>query len=234
MEENSNLTAERSLEIITKQLEQSRKSVSKTTGQSLYIAGLWTMGIAIFGVILDLLVIPHGHGADVDVIFWLVVPISIWLVMRKYQRCENAPTSLVGTLVLKTWTAFAIITFVITLAGMIWNVVILIHSISTDNIAAYLAHRAAIAPIFILLMGMAVAISGYILKNKRLVRFGIIASLTIAVCNMVGIGQFIVARFVSSPETMVRVTSIFPNLYILLFTVFGLTIPGYMLKKQSL
>lgn len=231
MEENSNLTAERSLEIITKQLEQSRKSVSKTTGQSLYIAGLWTMGIAIFGVILDLLVIPHG--ADVDVIFWLVVPISIWLVMRKYQRCENAPTSLVGTLVLKTWTTFAIITFVITLAGMIWNV-ILIHSISTDNIAAYLAHRAAIAPIFILLMGMAVAISGYILKNKRLVRFGIIASLTIAVCNMVGIGQFIVARFVSSPETMVRVTSIFPNLYILLFTVFGLTIPGYMLKKQSL
>ena len=231
MEENSNLTAERSLEIITKQLEQSRKAVSKTTGQSLYIAGLWTMGIAIFGVILDLLVIPHG--ADVDVIFWLVVPISIWLVMRKYQRCENAPTSLVGTLVLKTWTTFAIITFVITLAGMIWNV-ILIHSISTDNIAAYLAHRAAIAPIFILLMGMAVAISGYILKNKRLVRFGIIASLTIAVCNMVGIGQFIVAPFVSSPETMVRVTSIFPNLYILLFTVFGLTIPGYMLKKQSL
>ena len=231
MEEHSNLTAERSLEIITKQLEQSRKAVSKTTGQSLYIAGLWTMGIAIFGVILDLLVIPHG--ADVDVIFWLVVPISIWLVMRKYQRCENAPTSLVGTLVLKTWTTFAIITFVITLAGMIWNV-ILIHSISTDNIAAYLAHRAAIAPIFILLMGMAVAISGYILKNKRLVRFGIIASLTIAVCNMVGIGQFLVARFVSSPETMVRVTSIFPNLYILLFTVFGLTIPGYMLKKQSL
>ena len=231
MEENNNLTAERSLEIITKQLEQSRKAVSKTTGQSLYIAGLWTMGIAIFGVILDLLVMPHG--ADVDVIFWLVVPISIWLVMRKYQRCENAPTSLVGTLVLKTWTTFAIITFVITLAGMIWNV-ILIHSISTDNIAAYLAHRAAIAPIFILLMGMAVAISGYILKNKRLVRFGIIASLTIAVCNMVGIGQFLVARFVSSPETMVRVTSIFPNLYILLFTVFGLTIPGYMLKKQSL
>lgn len=231
MEENSNLTAERSLEIITKQLEQSRKAVSKTTGQSLYIAGLWTMGIAIFGVILDLLVRPHG--ADVDALFWLVVPISIWLVMRKYQRCENTPTSLVGTLVLKTWTTFAIITFVITLAGMIWNV-ILINSISTDNIAAYFAHRTAIAPIFILLMGMAVAITGYILKNKRLVRFGIIASLTIVVCNMVGIGQFIVARFVSSPETMVRVTSIFPNLYILLFTVFGLTIPGYMLKKQSL
>ena len=35
MEENSNMTAERSLEIITKQIEQSRKSVSKDVGMSL-------------------------------------------------------------------------------------------------------------------------------------------------------------------------------------------------------
>ena len=35
-----NLTAERSLEIITKQIAQSRKAVSKEVGQSLFIAGL--------------------------------------------------------------------------------------------------------------------------------------------------------------------------------------------------
>ena len=43
MEENSNMTAERSLEIITKQIEQSRRVVSKTTGQSLYISGICIM-----------------------------------------------------------------------------------------------------------------------------------------------------------------------------------------------
>ena len=35
MEEMKNMTAERSLEIITEQIAQSRKAVSKSTGQSL-------------------------------------------------------------------------------------------------------------------------------------------------------------------------------------------------------
>ena len=43
-----NLTAERSLEIITEQIKRSRKAVSQEVGQSLYIAGLCIMGMAIF------------------------------------------------------------------------------------------------------------------------------------------------------------------------------------------
>ena len=45
MEENKNLTAERSLEIITAQIERSRKTVSKDAGLSLFIAGLCIIGI---------------------------------------------------------------------------------------------------------------------------------------------------------------------------------------------
>ena len=47
MEEKSNLTAERSLEIITEQLERSRQTVARHTGQTLYISGLCLMGWAL-------------------------------------------------------------------------------------------------------------------------------------------------------------------------------------------
>ena len=45
MEEKNNMTAERSLEIITEQIERSRQMVAKKTGHSLYIAGICMMGI---------------------------------------------------------------------------------------------------------------------------------------------------------------------------------------------
>ncbi|MBR3079940.1 MAG: hypothetical protein IKH01_09035, partial [Prevotella sp.] len=48
MEENNNMTAERSLEIITEQIERSRKEVTRDTGLTLYVSGLCVMGVALF------------------------------------------------------------------------------------------------------------------------------------------------------------------------------------------
>ena len=45
MEDNNILTAERSLEIITEQIERSRKSVSEDVGMSLFISGLCIIGV---------------------------------------------------------------------------------------------------------------------------------------------------------------------------------------------
>ena len=56
MEENNNMTAERSLAIITEQIERSRRAVSKSTGQSLYISGLCTMAMAVIVPIVNLLI----------------------------------------------------------------------------------------------------------------------------------------------------------------------------------
>ena len=60
MEENSNLTAERSLEIITQQIEQSRRDVSKTTAQSLYIAGICIMCTAVLVAIINIITMSQG------------------------------------------------------------------------------------------------------------------------------------------------------------------------------
>ena len=48
MEENNNMTAERSLEIITEQIERNRKEVTRDTGLTLYVSGLCVMGVALF------------------------------------------------------------------------------------------------------------------------------------------------------------------------------------------
>ena len=47
MEEKTNMSAERSLEIITQQIEQSRKVVSKDVGNCLSVVGMLTMAMAI-------------------------------------------------------------------------------------------------------------------------------------------------------------------------------------------
>ena len=85
MEENSNMTAERSLEIITEQIAQSRKTVSKDVGQSLCVSGLYTMGMAVVVTVINIVAgnngfTPFGHW------LWMVLPIIIWLFMRNIHK----------------------------------------------------------------------------------------------------------------------------------------------------
>ncbi len=62
MEENMELTAERSLEIITEQIEKSRQAVSKDTGQWLFVSGLTTMLMSVIVASVNLLTrMPIAH-----------------------------------------------------------------------------------------------------------------------------------------------------------------------------
>ena len=116
MEETMNLTAERSLEIITEQIAQSRKAVSKDVGQSLYVLGLYTMGMAVVVSLINYFSLtPLGH------LLWLVLPFIIWWVLRNNKERVNAPVNLVGTLVSKTWWTFAVLAISYTVLATIWN-----------------------------------------------------------------------------------------------------------------
>ncbi len=104
-----NMTAERSLEIITEQIAQSRKAVSKDVGQSLYVSGLCTMGMAVVVTVINIVAgnngfTPFGHW------LWMVLPIIIWLFMRNIHKGDaHAPVNFVGALVGKTWWTFAVV-----------------------------------------------------------------------------------------------------------------------------
>ncbi len=226
MEENANLTAERSLEIITEQIERSRNVVAKDTGQLLYMSGLATMGTAVIVALANgLSASPLGH------LLWLVLPIIIWLIMRIHNKKQiQAPVSLVGTLVVRTWWSFGGIVIGFYLFALIWNFLVMRLY---DDLATATQAMVAITPVIILLMGMAVAITGHILKRRWLVLFGILGGLLVAFCEYSGIIRAIIVYTIASVKTIIVFTLITPCLSIFLFSLIGLVIPGLMLKKQN-
>lgn len=226
MEENVNLTAERSLEIITEQIERSRNVVAKDTGQLLYLSGLATMITAVMVALANgLSASPLGH------LLWLALPIVIWWIMRiHYRKQVQVPVSLVGTLVGRTWWTFGWIVIGFYLFALIWNYLILRL---LDNPAIAAQAMVTITPVIILLMGMAVAITGHILKRRWLVLFGILGGLLVAFCEYSGVISTLIAVSSTSARTIIVWELITPCLSIFLFSLIGLVIPGWMLKKQN-
>ena len=226
MEEKTNLTAERSLEIITEQIERSRNVVAKDTGQLLYLSGLATMGTAVMVALANgLSASPMGH------LLWLVLPFIIWLIMRIHDRKQaQVPVSLVGTIVGRTWWTFGSIVIGFYLFALIWNFMAL--RLFDDHTTASQA-MVTITPVIILLMGMAVAITGHILKRRWLVLFGILGGLLVAFCEYSGVIGSIIAYSGASVKTIIVFHVIKPCLSVFLFSLIGLVIPGWMLKKQN-
>ena len=226
MEENKNLTAERSLEIIAEQIEKSRKAVSKNVGQSLYVAGLCTIGTALVIGICTFLTNNNAYH-----LLYFALPLIIYGVTRYVKRNQApAPASLFGTMVAKTWLTFAIFALSFFVFANLYDTLI-IRTLSLD-----IATRLMISPFrtILLLMGMCVTITGYILKSRWLVWCGIIG----------GIGGFIWESFnvtgtlfaFSAGEISNYcgvVDGLVPCIIIAIFAFIGLTLPGLMLKRQK-
>ena len=233
MEENKHataeLTAERSLEIITQQIEQSRRDVSRSTGQSLFVAGLCTMGMAIVVAAVNLILFENGYGG-LGHLLWLLLPAVIWLASRQMNKDhEPVPVSIIGKLVGKTWLTFAIFALGIFIVSTIWNS-ILVRSTTPD---VFMANRIMMGPIVILLMCMAVSITGWILKSGWLVWFGIIAGLLLATGLFYNVGDWIIAHLGGTPKSVVMMQYVSPCISVFLIALIGLMLPGLMLKRNK-
>ena len=169
MEEKGNMTAERSLEIITEQIEHSRQVVAKDTGLSLYVSGLCTMGMAI---LIGILIYFTSNMAWY--LLYVLLPIVIFAADRIAKRGKpKAPASLVGSIVNKTWQTFGIFVLSYFLLGTLYNM-LMQHFEAPDTYV-----RLAIHPlrVILLLMGMAITINGYTLKSRWMVWCGIIGGI---------------------------------------------------------
>ena len=224
MEENNNLTAERSLEIITEQIAQSRKTVSKEVGQSLFISGLCIMGIAILITICILLT-----GNMLFYLLYALIPVLVIGIDHYVKKDKpKAPVSLVGNMVDKTWQTFGIFAFSFCVFAILFD--FLMGRTESPEIYA----RIAIHPFrtILLLMGMAITITGYILKSRWLVWCGIIGGLGGFVWESFHVTDMFLSRFLDLANFYLY-SHIPPGIMIALFAFVGLTLPGWMLKKQQ-
>ena len=163
--------------------------------------------------------------------FWLPLFRSMRKTLCIHDRKQaQVPVSLVGTLVGRTWWTFGSIVIGFYLFALIWNFMAL--RLFDDHTTAALA-MVTITPVIILLTGMAVAITGHILKRRWLVLFGILGGLLVAFCEYSGVIGSIIAYSGASVKTIIVFNLITPCLSVFLFSLIGLVIPGWMLKKQN-
>jgi hypothetical protein len=229
MEENNNLTAERSLEIITKQIAQSRKTVSKDVGLSLFISGLCIIGVAIITIICALLT-----GNMAFHLLYVLIPVLVIGIDRYVKRNKpKVPDSIIGTMVDKTWQTFGIFVLTFFLLSIPFNKLMLHDALVVDNMQVYFQNRINPVRIILLMMGMAVTINGYILKSKWMVWCGIIGGIGGFFWEAFCVTQTLLAWSRLPVEYYSAAQTIAPNLIMIVFTFIGLTLPGWMLKRQK-
>ena len=219
-----NLTAERSLEIITEQIERSRKSVSEDVGMTLLISGLCIAGVAIIVIIGTLL--THNW---VFYLLYMLIPIFIWVIERYVKRNKpKVPASAISNMVDKTWQTFGIFVVAFFVLSIFYNNLMLHDALSFDNMQIYFQNRIEPVRIILLMMGMAVTINGYILKNRWMTWCGIIGGLGGFFWEAFHVTQTLACWF-----DMSVLNAITPNLLMAIFPFIGLTLPGWMIVRKK-
>ena len=223
MEDNNILTAERSLQIITEQIERSRQMVAKDTGELLYISGLCMICIAI---LIGLCIYFTGNMAFY--IMYILLPAIIYGADRFVKRNKpQVPVSFVGYLVDKTWYTFG--TF-----ALLYFVLFNLYPFVMGQQSAENLLQLNITPFrtIILLMGMTIAINGHILKQKWMVVFGIFSGIGGFVWEMFNMTQGLLGWLGLDTSDKGIAYGMIPNIMIAIIAFVGLMLSGWILKKQ--
>lgn len=210
MEEKNNMTAERSLEIITEQIESSRRTI--TEGLSLSLT-CWGVFVFVFALIIAYL--WEHHGGPVWNVLWAVMWICGYFADHAIsRRKEPAPTSFVGKTVGQVWDTLGIfigsIGIIFGLAGC--GLLPVTFIISGDHVNAHLYIN--LTSIISLCFGMTSTMTGFILKNR-----------IVQVCGfLAGLGGFFCALKYPWAE----------QLYVMAAVAFiGLILPGIIIYLQN-
>ena len=143
------LTAERSLEIITEQIERSRKSVSQDVGMTLLISGLCIVGVAIIVIIGTLLT-----NNWLFYLLYMLIPVFIWAIERYVKRNKpKVPASVISTMVDKTWQTFGIFVVAFFVLSIFYNNLMLHDALSFDNMQIYFQNRIESMAIYLRIAG---------------------------------------------------------------------------------
>jgi hypothetical protein len=209
MEEKTNMTAERSLEIIRQSIENSQRTITKNSSLSLT---WWGLCVVVFSLIIAYL--WQNHGGPVWNWLWAVMWGIGYLGNRAIDmRKEKIPSTFVGKTIGNVWGTFGIFCGGLGLIlGLIGTGVIPASKVLPDSANMHLYLN--ITSIISLCFGIASTITGLILKNRIIQICGLIA----------GFGGFFGALHYPWAE----------QLYVMAAVAFiGLIVPGLLIYFQN-
>lgn len=152
MEDNEKMTAERSLEIISRAIEQGRRDVERNAGTPMIVWGVQTAAIGL--IIFALWTLTGKPSWN---LLWFAMCAVGWGVhgyMKKRRSTSGRPTSYAWKLVSWVWTVFGILAVGTAVIG----------AFSYDT--SVYGSRLPITAVMILLLMFASAVTAYVMKDK--------------------------------------------------------------------
>lgn len=196
---NSNMTAERSLEIIAKTIEESRYEMSRQIAKPLILWGVLVTGTAlIVGHLWQ-----HSGNPAWNLLWFAMTAMGFILNHMLDKRYPAHAAGIVPTLLGNVWLTFC--------GFAIGTSVALLIPI---NIIPPVHYYIPLTGVLAILMGMATAISGFILKNRLLTFCGIFS----------GILCFIIDFYIDGGLEMLIIAAM---------GILGLIIPGLYLHFKT-
>ncbi|MGI6242391.1 MAG: hypothetical protein ACOYJK_02455 [Prevotella sp.] len=197
---NNNMTAERSLEIIAKTIEQSRHEVSSRSAKYLL---LWGILVAITSLIVGHLWQRSGNPTW-NYLWFAMTLVGVIAERLLAKREKTHTTGIIPTLIGNVWATFGFFAIGIILALLI-----------AYSITPLPNNDIPLTGVFALLMGMATAMTGWILKKNILTFCGIFT----------GILGLILDLYIDGGYEMFIITGM---------AIVGLIIPGlYLMSKYA-
>ena len=165
MENNNELTVERSLEIIKRQIEQSRKELEKNAGMPFI-----TWGIMVIVTALIVWYMWSSTGNSNWCFLWFLMAIVGWGIMvwqGEKEQSHNVPRTIITKMMSHIWFSF----------GIFASIFPVLMFVVAPLIFGKFALGYGITSIIILLLGLCTTITGLLLKSKWIVAGGIVGGL---------------------------------------------------------
>lgn len=206
MEENCNLAAERSLEIIRESIERSQRTITRNSALPMI---WWGVCVVIFSFIIAFLWKNHGGPVwnALWAVMWLVGYVGNWMIDKKN---ETVPTTFVGKSISYVWTTFGIFCGGIGFMFCFIGNGILPLELIMPKVYAF----GCITSVISLCFGMGTTITGLIIRNRIIQVCGLIA----------GLGGFFCALHFPGHEQLYVMAAV---------AVIGLVVPGVLIQLQN-
>ena len=207
MEQKTNMTAERSLEIIRESIENSQRAISRNSGLPLV---WWGICVVVFALLIDYL--WKYHGGPVWNVLWFVMWGVGYIGNRVIdKKKETVPTTFVGKTIGHVWATFGIFCGGIGMLLCLFGCGILPSNWLFPEGAGEVYLN--ITSIICLCFGIASTLTGFILKNCPIQICGLLA----------GFGGFFLALHFPMQQMFVMAA----------VGLIGLVIPGLIINFQN-